>query len=131
MFCLETRTDLDASEVELAWLIRDPLCYKVIFIAKFKNMMINDYRIPINFISVRNPQANSIVERIHQTIGDTIRDLKMQQIDLNLWEEEVLLSTIFAIRSTVHTTKQHTLSQLVFGKDAILNINQEANWQLI
>ena len=31
----------------------------------------------------------------------------------------------------VHTTTQHTPSQLVFGRDAILNINQEANWQLI
>ena len=38
---------------------------------------------------------------------------------------------MFAIGSIVHTTKQHTLSQLVFGLDAILNINQEANWQLI
>ena len=26
---------------------------------------------------------------------------------------------------------QHTPSQLVFGRDAILNINQEANWHLI
>ena len=31
----------------------------------------------------------------------------------------------------MHTTTQHTPSQLVFGKDAILNINQEANWELI
>ena len=38
---------------------------------------------------------------------------------------------MFAIRSTVHTTTQHTPSQLVFGRDAILNINQEVNWQLI
>ena len=38
---------------------------------------------------------------------------------------------MFAMRSTVHTTTQHTPSQLVFGRDVILNINQEANWQLI
>ena len=38
---------------------------------------------------------------------------------------------MFAIRSTVHTTTQHTPSKLVFGRDAILNINQEVNWQLI
>ena len=38
---------------------------------------------------------------------------------------------MFAVRSTVHTTTQYTPSQLVFGRDAILNINQEANWQLI
>ena len=31
----------------------------------------------------------------------------------------------------MHTTTQHTPSQLVFGRDTILDINQEANWQLI
>ena len=31
----------------------------------------------------------------------------------------------------MHTTTQHTPSQLVFGMDIILNINQEANWQLM
>ena len=46
----------------------------------------------------------------------------------NPWEG-VLSSTMFAIRSTVHTTTQHTLSQLVFGRVTIININQEANWQ--
>ena len=30
-----------------------------------------------------------------------------------------------------YTTTQHTPPQLVFGRDAILNIIQEANWQLI
>ena len=30
-----------------------------------------------------------------------------------------------------HTTTQHTPSQLVFGRDAILKINKKANWQVI
>ena len=84
-------------------------------------------------ISVRKPQANAIVERVHQTIGDIIRTFKIQEMDLDNekpWEG-ALSSTMFAIRFTVHTTTQHTPSQLVFGRDAILNINQEANWQLI
>ena len=38
---------------------------------------------------------------------------------------------MFAILSTVHTTTQNTLSQLVFGRDAALNINQEAKCQSI
>ena len=91
--------------------------------------MANDYRIPCNSISVRNPQANAIVERVHQTIGNIIRTFKIQQMDLDSespWEG-ILSSTMFAIRTTVHTTTQHTPSQLVFGSDAILNINQEAN----
>ena len=31
----------------------------------------------------------------------------------------------------VHTTTQHKPSQWVFGRDTILNINQEANYQFI
>ena len=58
---------------------------------------------------------------------------QIQQMDIdneNLWEG-ILSSTMFAIGSAVHTTTQHTPSQLVFGRDAMLNINHEANWQLI
>ena len=84
-------------------------------------------------MNVRNPQANAIVERAYQTIGNIIRTFEMQEMDLDNeipWEG-ILSSTMFAIRSMVHTTTQHTLSQLVFDRDEILNINQEANWQLI
>ena len=45
--------------------------------------------------------------------------------------EGILSSNMFAIRSTVHTATQYTPSQLLFGKNMILNINQKANWQLM
>jgi hypothetical protein len=45
--------------------------------------------------------------------------------------EGILTETMFAIRATYHTTLQATPSQLVFGQDAILNIQFEANWNLI
>ena len=50
--------------------------------------------------------------------------------DDNPWEG-ILSPTTFAIWSKVHTSTQHIPSQLIFGWDAILNINQEANWQFI
>ena len=52
-------------------------------------MMANDYGIPCNSISVRNPQANAIVEIVHQTIGNVMSTFTIQQIDLdndNPWE---------------------------------------------
>ena len=73
------------------------------------------------------------MEKVHQTIGTIICTFKIQQIDLDNekpWEG-ILSSTMFAIRSIVHTNTQHTPSQLVFGRDAILNIKQEANLKLI
>ena len=41
--------------------------------------------------------------------------------------EGILSSTMFAIRSMLHTATQHTSSQLVFGSDTVLNITREAN----
>ena len=79
-------------------------------------MMANDYKIPCSSINRRNPQANVIVEREHQTIGNIIYTFAIQEIDLdneNPWEG-IFSSTMFAIRSTVYITTQHTPSQLQF-----------------
>ena len=38
---------------------------------------------------------------------------------------------MFALRATVHTTHQASPSQLVFGQDAMLPIQFQANWNLI
>jgi hypothetical protein len=43
----------------------------------------------------------------------------------------VLSAVAFAMRATLHTTSQATPSQLVFGRDAITNVNFIANWQYI
>ena len=81
-------------------------------------------------MTTRNTQANAIVERVHQTIDNVIRTMKVYNQDLDQEEpfKEVISATI---QSTVHTTTQHTPMQLVFGRDAILNIAHDANWKLI
>jgi len=43
----------------------------------------------------------------------------------------ILASVMFATRATIHTTLQATPSQLVFGRDAILNTRLEADWNII
>ena len=133
------RADLVANKVELAWLTRYPLPTKVIvdrgkeFMADFKSMIEKDYGIKVRPITTRNPQANAILERVHQTIGNIIRTFKVQDMvldDENPWDG-ILAATMFALRSTVHTTTQHTPTQLVFNRDSIINVPIEANWQLI
>ena len=80
----EARADLVAYQVELAWLTRYLLSYKITvdrgkeLLAKFKTMMANDYGSTYISISVRNPQADAIVERVHQTIGNIIRTFILQ-----------------------------------------------------
>ena len=43
----------------------------------------------------------------------------------------ILSAIIFAMRSTAHTTTQATPMQIVFGRDAIMNLTFDANWQII
>ena len=67
----EVRANLVAIQVELAWLTRYFLPNKIRvdrgkeLLAKFKSMMVNDYRMPCNSIIIRNPQTNAIVEKVH------------------------------------------------------------------
>ena len=80
-FAPEARVDLVANELELTWLARYPLPNKITtdrgkellaeftmvdrgkeLLAAFKTMMANDYEIQCYSISVRNPQANALVE---------------------------------------------------------------------
>ena len=43
----------------------------------------------------------------------------------------VLSSIRRAVNSTVHTTLRATPTQLVFGRDALLNVSFQADWELI
>ncbi len=128
-----------ANLVEQTWLTRYPWPNQIVFdrgkefMGEFARMVENDYGIKRKPTTTRNPQANSIIERIHQTIGNMIRSFQIGQIEIN--EEDpwtgVLAATMFATRATYHTTTQATPAQLVFGRDAILNIKFDANWRLI
>ena len=104
------------------------------FIGKdFQTMIKNDYGIKGKPITVRNPQANAIIERVHQVIGNIIRTFELE--DNYLDEEDpwkgILSAAAFAVRSTFHTTLQTTPGQLVFGRDMMLNIFHTANWEYI
>jgi transposase InsO family protein len=43
----------------------------------FQGMLKNDYGIKCKPITVRNPQANAIVERVHQVIGNIVCTFKL------------------------------------------------------
>ena len=126
-----------ASAAEMAWFTRYPWPQKIIydrgteFMGEFRRMVREDYGVMTKPITARNPQANSIIERVHQTIGNMIRTFELQNSEDTESLDGVLAATMFAVRATYHTTMQATPSQLVFGRDAILNTRFEANWKLI
>jgi hypothetical protein len=96
-------------------------------------MIKEDYGVKAKPITVRNPQANAIVERAHQVIGNIIRtfELKNNNLDDNDPWKGILSATAFAVQSTFHMALQNSPGQLVFGRDMILNVKHEANWEYI
>ena len=91
----------------------------------------NDYGLKRKPITTRNPRSNAIIERIHQTIGNIIRTCDVSNILNNDPWSDILAAAMFAFRSTDHTTLQASLTKLVFGQDAILNIKHAADWEKI
>jgi NADH:ubiquinone oxidoreductase subunit len=126
--------------VEQIWLTRYPWPSTITFdqgkefMGAFAEMVSHDYGIKRRGITVCNPQANAVIERIHQTIANMIRTFEVQDephLDPDNPWAGILAATMFAVQATYHTTLQATPAQLVFGRDAILNIQFEANWNLI
>ena len=96
-------------------------------------MIKNNYGIKNKPITTRNPQANAVVERIHQVLGNMVRSFQLedQYLDTEDPWKGILSVAAFAVRSTIHTTTQKSPAQLVFGRDMILNITHKANWEFI
>eukprot|EP00957_Ditylum_brightwellii_P096817 7373380-Ditylum_brightwellii.AAC.1 len=78
--------------------------------AEFTEMIASDYGVKKKTIAARNPQANSIIERIHQTIGNMIRSFKVHGTSID--EKDpwtgIISAVRFTLRATVHTTMQAT-----------------------
>ena len=71
---------------------------------EFSKMVKNDYGIKPKPITTRNSQANAIIERVHQTIGNVLRTFNVKDIDDEDPWTGILAATIFKIRATFHTT---------------------------
>ena len=97
-------------------------------------MIVQEYRIKKRGISPRNIQANSILERIHQVISNMIKTFKIYDRE-DLEEQDpwsgILSAIMFGVRATYHTTLNATPTQLVFGRDTILPIRYQPDWELI
>jgi hypothetical protein len=133
------KADEVSNAVETTWLTRYPWPQEIVFDAgsefkaEFRQMIEKEYRIKAKPITVRNPQSNGIVERIHGVIGDMFRSYEFANV--NEQDDDpfagIVTAICWALRSTYHTTLKSTPGQLVFGRDMIFNIGHEADWKLI
>ena len=132
------RADIISNIIEQTWFTRYPWPSQVIldrgteFMAEFTTMLEEEYGITKKPITKRNPQANSIIERVHQTIGNMIRTFSVHSSNDDNPGDGILSAIAFAVRATAHTTTRATPSQLIFGRDAIFQVQHHiADWQYI
>ena len=77
--------------------------------------------------STKNPQANTVCERMHLTVGNVIQTLLHSEPPQNIttakeFVDEALSFAMHAMRAGIHTTLGSSPGSLVFNRDMVRNI---------
>jgi hypothetical protein len=96
--------------------------------AKFQELL-QSYRIQSKLTTVKNPQANGILEHTHQAIGNLLHSSRLiaQNLDTVSAQQELLVPVMWAINTTFHATLKASPAQLAFSRDMILPTSFAAN----
>ena len=78
----------------------------------------------------KNPQANAILEIIHQVVGSILKTKYLANVTFDAvapWSD-ILAYIVYVVRCSYHITLQTNPGQLVFGIDMLLYINFQPNY---
>ncbi len=83
--------------------------------------------------SVKNPQANAILEHIHGVLGNMLHTSELNMAEsVKDSDIDVFLSDAkWAIHSTYHTVLKASPGAAIFGQDMLFDIRLIADWQKI
>ena len=132
--------DAMANWLEIHWLTRHPWPTEMTmdkgreFAREVSETLQNECGVKRKIVTSRNPQSNSMIERCHKTLHNMIRSAQIKDrrdLDSLLGFKGVLAACRKAMNSAVHTAARATPTQLVFGRDAMLNASFQADWQFI
>lgn len=124
-----------AQQFERTWLARYPRPLNCIhdqgteFVGYPFQQMLHQHGIQSRSTTAKNPQANAVCERMHQTVGNTLRILRTlrplpglpPQPPQDLLDAAIA-HTMFALRCAYSTAINTTPGGLAFGRDMILNL---------
>jgi hypothetical protein len=88
--------------------------------------MLESYGITPKPTTIKNPQANAILERVHGVVGNMLRTTNLTD---ELWHAKCQ-AIAFAIRATYHINLQASPAQLLFHRDMIMDVTYKADIQL-
>ncbi len=83
--------------------------------------------------TVKNPQANGILEHVHQVLGQMLCTAELDMAD-SVTPDDVdvfLDNKAWAIRSTYHTVLKPSPGAAIFGRDMLFDILLVADWHKI
>ena len=83
--------------------------------------------------TIKNPQANSILERVHQVVMGMLGTSEIDMADTVTAQDvsDFLADASWAIRSTHHTMLKASPGAAIFGRDMIFDIPFVADWHKI
>ena len=112
------------------WLSRYPRPRKVILengseINRNFITLLKEFFVKPTCTTIKNPQANAILEIIHQVVGIMIKNKDLSNVKFDAVDpwNEILASIKYAVKWLYHSTIQTTPGKLVFGRNIILDIN--------
>ena len=125
-----------------SWLSRYPRPMRCVhdkggeFIGSEFQWLLNMFSVKDVQSTAKNPQSNSICERMHQTVGNVLRTLLYSNPPQNMTQardiiDQALATAMHATRTTIMTTLGGTPGSLAFSRDMFLNIPLIADWQAI
>jgi hypothetical protein len=131
-------SDRIAKLVNKPWLSRYPRCQTLIYDngSEFKlhfERLCDSYGIKRKPTTVKNPQANAILERVHQVLGQILCTAELDMAD-SVTPDDVdtfLDNAAWAIRSTYHTVLKASPGAAIFGRDMLFDIPFIADWNKI
>ena len=106
------------------------------FIGREFQWLLNMFSIKDVQSTAKNPQSNSICERMHQTVDNVLKTYSYSNPPQNMTQardiiDPALATAMHAMRATIATTVGSTPGSLAFSRDMLLNIPLIADWQAI
>ena len=104
------------------------------FKAEFLELCANMMGIKTKPSGVWNPQSNSVLESVHQVLGNCLRSFNLEQKEFDPndpFEEFLTTAAYVSIQSSHHTTLGYSPAQLVFGRDMFMPVNFQVDWEKI
>jgi hypothetical protein len=124
--------------VNKMWLSRNPRCRFIVYDngSEFKlnfEYLCETYGIKHKPTTIKNPQANAILERLHQVLAQMLHTSKLDMAETITPDDvDVFLdNAAWAICSTYHTVLKASPGAAIFGQDMLFDIPFIANWNKI